>query len=173
MDELNIELPNWIKEVIEKLEAYRGFEIDYKPSTGESEDHQIGDKLSGLLYVPHEGNYREMLSELSENDVLCDMGAGDLRFALIASVICEKVYAVEMSPKLISKSLALMDYDLPSNLIVVCADWRQIPVPEDVTIISCLVNISEDELPEEWKYNGRRVFHGVKDPHQGDFLVEI
>lgn len=173
MYKLDIELPDWIKEVIEKLEAYRGFEINYKPSSEEADNKQIRDKLSGLLYVPHEGNYREMLSKLSEGDILCDMGAGDLRFALIASTVCKKVYAVEMSPKLVSKSLALMDFELPDNLIVICADWRQILVPEDVTIISCLVNISEEELPEEWKDNGRRVFRGIKDPHRGDYLKEV
>ncbi len=173
MYKLDIELPEWLEEVIEKLEAYRGYEIDYESSEGESDDRKSNDKLSGLLYIPHEENYREMLSKLSEDDVLCDMGAGDLRFALIASTVCRKVYAVEMSPKLISKSLDLMDYELPDNVIVICADWRQVPVPEDVTVISCLVNICEEEMPKEWKNNGRRVFRGIKDPHRGDFLKEL
>ncbi|MFO7966382.1 MAG: class I SAM-dependent methyltransferase [Archaeoglobaceae archaeon] len=172
MYELDIELPEWLREVLEKLESYRGYNINYEPSEDEY-GQDSSEKLSGLLYIPHEGNYKEMVSRLSEDDVLCDMGAGDLRFALIASTVCKKVYAVEMSPKLISKSLALMDYELPDNVIVICADWRQILVPEDVTIISCLVNISEEELPEEWKDNGRRVFRGIKDPHRGDFLSEL
>lgn len=77
-----------------------------------------------------EGTYRFVLDHVDPEDVVLDIGAGDLRLARRLAVIVRRVIAVELNPAV----LAMASSDRPANLSVVCADARQVPVPNGVTI---------------------------------------
>jgi len=124
-----------------------------------------------VMYVPQKENYKDALSKLKKDDVLIDMGAGDLRFALMASERCKKVYAVEMCPKTVGDALNIIGYALPRNLIVICADWRYVQVPSDVTIVINLANGSPGN--KMWFGNGRRVYLGIVSSTLGNKVIRV
>ncbi len=122
--------------------------------------------FNAVMYVPHAKTYDAMLDLLKPSDVICDMGAGDLRFAWRAAKKCKKVYAVEMCPMTLWRGMQVISWKMPRNLIPVCADWRDFPVPADVSVIVCMVNIDHKELPlEEWCNCQRIVYQGVTFVH--------
>lgn len=167
-----------MRDIIEKLEKHRQeqMETEERPSKDGIKFYNI-DRVGGfsaVMYVPHEENYQDMLSKLKKDDVLCDMGAGDLRFGLMACEKCRKVYAVELSPMILSAALRIIGYLIPRNLIPVCADWRYFRIPDEVTVVSCLVNIREDDLPiNYWKENNRRVYFGVVGSDEDEPLMQL
>ena len=89
------------------------------------------------FFVPEEWFYEPVLKLLRPDDVVFDVGAGDLRFDLLASRIVRKIYAIEVNPSTIGKALTIIKYDLPKNVIPICADAWDIPLPKDVTTITC------------------------------------
>lgn len=153
------------QKIIQNLEKKRKYEIEHEKTPTKEELEFYRDRIGGytaVMYVPHEKNYQDMLSKLKPDDILCDMGAGDLRFGLMASEICKKIYAIELSPHILSMALKIIKHRLPRNLIVICADWRYFPIPNDVTVVSCLVNINCADIPIKlWERNNRRVYWGV------------
>ena len=104
--------------------------------------------FASAMYIPHDNQYLDVLGMVNKNDVVIDMGSGDFRFPLILSKKVKKVYALELNPELVSKSLSIIKYNLPSNLIIICADWFNFPIPNDVNTITCLCN--SPKIPEEW-----------------------
>ena len=130
--------------IIKKLEQYRLNEIesDRIPSKEELNFFNVGriGTFQSVMYIPHEANYKEILEKLNKDDIVMDMGAGDLRFALLASQKVQKVYAVEMNPEIIAVALSIIKWGLPRNLVVICADWRYVEVPSEVNVITCMVN---------------------------------
>lgn len=168
-----------MKNLIKKLEENYKYQIENEESPTKECLEFYKNRIGGytaVMYVPHKENYEEMLSKISKQDIVCDMGAGDLRFALMASQKCKKIYAVEMCPKIVSKALEIIGWQLPRNLIVICADWRYFPIPKDVTFISCMVNMPEDEIPiKTWKDLKRPVFHGITNPvhYDGELIKEV
>lgn len=112
------------------------------------------------MWVPHVEQYDEALAGVAPGDVVCDMGAGDLRFAVRACERASKVYAVEANPQAVALALDVLGYEVPRNLVVVCADWWLFPVPPDVTVVTCLVNINATDLPARWAAGRRRVLLG-------------
>lgn len=105
--------------------------------------------FQSAMFMPHEKQYKQALNLLGPEDVIMDAGAGDFRFAFLASRECKKVYAVEFNPTFVSKALSALAFDLPSNLIVICADWFNFAVPDDVTKIVVLVN--NPRIPVSWQ----------------------
>ena len=93
-------------------------------------------RLPGLLsaveweaaFAPYEeGTYVAALQWLSANDVVLDIGAGDLRFARRAAQCVRRVIALEQHAELIPAVL-------PANVQVICGDARQLPFPSGVTV---------------------------------------
>ncbi len=85
-------------------------------------------------YAPYdESVYNFVLERLAPDDVVLDIGAGDFRFALAASGRARKVYAVEVHSHLVADFLHRAGERLPPNLLVVCANALDLPVPPDVT----------------------------------------
>ncbi|RME48898.1 MAG: class I SAM-dependent methyltransferase [Chloroflexi bacterium] len=77
-----------------------------------------------------EETYRFALSHIGPEDVVLDIGAGDLRLARrLAGIACH-VTAIEINPAV----LALSSPGLPPNLSVICADARHVPFPSNVTV---------------------------------------
>jgi Ribosomal RNA adenine dimethylase len=75
-----------------------------------------------------QANYQAVLDQLSVNDVVLDIGAGDLRLARQIARMVKKVYAVEVNAGLLEGVGVL-----PVNLIVICADARTLDFPADIT----------------------------------------
>lgn len=155
--------------LIRKLEAHR---LIFEDSPAQYPRHELDffnidrtGTYQAVMYVPQDDNHIPMLQRLKRDDIVCDVGAGDLRFALMASQICKKVYAVEMNPKTLGDALNIIEYHMPRNLIPVCADWRHFPIPDETTVITCMVNgIGGYDIPTEWKTNGRKIFYGWVGP---------
>ncbi|MCA9935784.1 MAG: rRNA adenine methyltransferase [Ardenticatenaceae bacterium] len=72
--------------------------------------------------------YQSALDYLQPDDVVLDIGAGDLRLARRMAEQTQKVYALEMNPALLSETAVL-----PPNVQTICADARMYEFPTDVT----------------------------------------
>ena len=84
------------------------------------------------MFAPYDqSTYRTVLDHLRPDDVLLDIGAGDLRLDRRMAQIVKKVYAVEINPQVLNPAKALSE--IPDNLIPICADARVLDFPSDVT----------------------------------------
>ncbi len=87
------------------------------------------------MYAPYDPQtYREALGYIGSNDVVLDIGAGDLRFARQAATIARRVIAIEINPTLLAIATQSESVPLPANLTAICADARTYDFPEDVTM---------------------------------------
>jgi len=85
------------------------------------------------LYAPYDQpTYQAVLDQIAEQDVILDIGAGDLRLARQMAVIARKVYAVEINSELLEQA-STSDVLLPDNLISIRADARMMEFPTDIT----------------------------------------
>ena len=73
-----------------------------------------------------------VLNQLLSNDIILEIGAGDLRLARQMVALARKVYALEINPSVLDKGLA-SSAPLPGNLIPICADARAFDFPCGVT----------------------------------------
>jgi hypothetical protein len=76
-----------------------------------------------------ETTYRAALSYVRPDDVVLDIGAGDLCLAQRMARMARHVYAIERQAKLLQGDPAL-----PDNLTVICADARHTPWPEKISL---------------------------------------
>jgi SAM-dependent methyltransferase len=85
------------------------------------------------MFAPYDqGTYQSVLDRLRRDDVILDIGAGDLRLARRMARIVRKVYAVEIDPQVLDRAKALTE-PLPANLVPVCADARTLDFPSGIT----------------------------------------
>ncbi len=85
------------------------------------------------LWAPYdEMTYHQALAWVGPDDVVLDIGAGDLRLARRMAQVCRKVYALEYQDALLSQ--ALQQGPLPDNLIWLHGDARTLAFPDDVTV---------------------------------------
>ena len=80
-----------------------------------------------------EATYQSVLSQIRSDDIVLDIGAGDLRLARRMAAICRRVYAIEIQPALIRRSAATARLD-PPNLFILQGDARHLEFPRDVTV---------------------------------------
>ncbi len=79
-------------------------------------------------WAPYDAEtYRAALEMLSPDDVVLDIGAGDLRFARRAAECTRAVVAVEQRSELLAGPY-------PSNLTVICGDALTWPFPSGITV---------------------------------------
>ena len=76
-----------------------------------------------------EATYEAVLAAVSPDDVVLDIGAGDLRLARRLAARVRRVIAWELQPGVLAQARP----PLPPNLIAVCTDARTEPVPAGVT----------------------------------------
>jgi hypothetical protein len=76
--------------------------------------------------------YQFVLNQLSSNDIILEIGAGDLRLARQMAALTRKVYAIEINRSVLTEGLASFS-PLPGNLIPICADARAFDFPCGVT----------------------------------------
>ena len=81
------------------------------------------------MYAPYDpATYQAVLDRLSTEDVVLDIGAGDLRLARRMARVGRTVYAIEIDPRLVSQC-----GQLPHNLILIQGDARRLDFPPGVT----------------------------------------
>jgi hypothetical protein len=86
------------------------------------------------LYAPYDPpTYEATLAQVRSNDVILDIGAGDLRLSRQMAIVARKVYAVEIDARVLEQAYSARD-PLPANLIPIRADARALDFPSDVTI---------------------------------------
>jgi SAM-dependent methyltransferase len=86
------------------------------------------------LWAPYdEPTYQAVLAHVRPDDVVLEIGAGDLRLARRLAKRARRVHALEVQPNLIARALAEMD-NVPDNLQVVCGDARHLAFPKGVTL---------------------------------------
>lgn len=78
--------------------------------------------------------YRDVLTHIRPEDVVVDIGAGDLRLGLRMAAQAQTVYAVEVNPLVVAHALRVIGLDLPRNLHVICGNALDVPIPSDVTV---------------------------------------
>jgi len=101
-------------------------------------------------FLPEKTEYEIVLSRICKDDVVLDIGAGNLALDIILAERCKKVYAVECNPFIISEALKTIGYDLPRNLIVICANGLDVPIPPDVNTLVMLLRHFSQTLPEKY-----------------------
>jgi SAM-dependent methyltransferase len=84
-----------------------------------------------------EETYRFALEAAHRDDVVIDIGAGDLRLALRMAPLVQRVYAVERNPAMLQRSQRWRT--ACDNLVVVCADALTWTLPSDVTLAVLLM----------------------------------
>lgn len=86
------------------------------------------------MYAPYDpSTYQAVLDLLKPEDIVLDIGGGDLRCSRQMARIARKVYAVEINRAVLEQGLDA-DNPLPANLIAICADARSFAFPTDVTV---------------------------------------
>jgi len=86
------------------------------------------------LWAPYdEPLYRKVLALVRPDDIILDIGAGDLRLANRLACRASHVYAVEIDPALITET------PRPANLDVICADAYHYPFPSGITLAVLLM----------------------------------
>jgi len=115
----------------------RGYSED--PNQFESWLNKQG--LFGFEYksTPDIECYSFVLENLNSGDVVLDVGAGDLRLDVLMAEKVKKVYAIEVNPILVARALQIIGYDLPRNLIVICANIFDIEPPSDANVAVILM----------------------------------
>ena len=80
-----------------------------------------------------EPTYQQVLSFISPEDIVIDIGAGDLRLSRRIAKRCQQVIALEVQFDVIKAGIEFSTNHLPRNLYAVCADARKIPFPTNIS----------------------------------------
>jgi SAM-dependent methyltransferase len=86
------------------------------------------------IWAPYDtGTYDAVLRHIKPQDIVLEIGAGDLRLARGIAEIAHKVYAIEIQEQILLWSQAQNLAESYPNLHIICADARTFPFPQDVT----------------------------------------
>ncbi len=102
-------------------------------------------KEHGLLdwegwFHPYDSEVHQTVAQhVLAQDVVLEIGAGDLRLALRLSQRAQRVYAVEVNSGLLQWAMQEIGPELPHNLHVICANALYAPIPRDVTVAVLLM----------------------------------
>jgi SAM-dependent methyltransferase len=173
-----------LRNIFEKLDT-RFRENCERDTMNDFEECQKFQKLHNMcggeiFYLPDCRWYREVFDLVPKNSIVLDAGAGDLRFSLALATKAKRVYAVEINPKIIGEALQIISYGLPKNVIPICRDVFDMPLPRDVNTIVCIMIHRQHDFPKSWSNNKRiRIIHaehnGVRNRHKvgKDILYKI
>ncbi|MCU0489513.1 MAG: hypothetical protein MUE67_11250 [Anaerolineales bacterium] len=88
-----------------------------------------------LLWAPYdESTYQPVLAAIQPEDVVLEIGAGDLRLARRMAKLARRVEAIEIQADLFERLP-----DDPANLIVHSGDAQRLPFPKDVSLAVLLM----------------------------------
>jgi hypothetical protein len=83
------------------------------------------------MWAPYpESLYQEVLAHIHPEDVVLDIGAGDMRLAIRMAIQAHHVYAIENQAVLFK---SLQEKDLLPRLTILHEDARTFPFPTDIT----------------------------------------
>ncbi|MBN1149020.1 MAG: class I SAM-dependent methyltransferase [Anaerolineales bacterium] len=86
------------------------------------------------IWAPYdEATYQAVLEQIEPQDIVLDIGAGDLRLSHRIAAICRRVYAIEIQGPLIEQGQIWSEPFL-ENLIVLHGDARHLAFPNDATV---------------------------------------
>jgi hypothetical protein len=95
------------------------------------------------MWAPYDtATYQWVLEQVHPQDVVVDIGAGDLRLARKMAAVARQVIAIEISPAILRHAIlrhatlrsADLFQPLPDNLTIICANAQIIDLPTCVTI---------------------------------------
>ncbi len=93
-----------------------------------------GDLAWERSWAPYDPpTYRAVLDLIRPEDVVLEIGAGDLRLAKLIARAARRVYAIEMQPALLEQAASPGQAPLPGGLQVICADALAFPFPPGIT----------------------------------------
>jgi len=96
-------------------------------------EHPSSEAAWEAMWAPYdETTYRAVLDQIAADDVVLDIGAGDLRLARRAARVCRRVYAIEIQKELLELAARDEDTAPAENLVVLHGDARHLPFPRDV-----------------------------------------
>ena len=85
-----------------------------------------------LHWAPYDpATYQMVLEQLLPDDVVLDIGAGDLRLARQMALTASKVYCLELNERVLAQGLSS---SLPGNLVAIRADALTVDFPSDITV---------------------------------------
>ena len=86
------------------------------------------------IWFPYdESLYMEVLNSIFYEDVVVDIGAGDLRLSKRIAEKCNYVYALEINSEVIRNGINKNKSHVPENLQVLNVDARYYPFPNGIT----------------------------------------
>ena len=101
--------------------------LDYYPADPVDVDWEAA-------WAPYdESTYRAALAFIQADDVVLDIGAGDLRFARRAAAQARAVIAIERRAELLAGGPRSEARPYPINLTVICGDALSAPFPNGIT----------------------------------------
>jgi hypothetical protein len=86
------------------------------------------------MWSPYdEATYQAVLDQIDQDDIVLDIGAGDLRLARRMATRCRYVYAIEIQEEILNHFEKESAQPIPGNLLIMHADARYTPFTDDVT----------------------------------------
>jgi hypothetical protein len=86
------------------------------------------------MYAPYDpSTYQAVLAMLKPQDIVLDIGAGDLQFSRRMAHMTSKVYAVEVNALILHQGLDSSTTQ-PANLIPIRADARKLDFPTGISV---------------------------------------
>ncbi|MEJ2759445.1 MAG: rRNA adenine N-6-methyltransferase family protein [Anaerolineales bacterium] len=96
--------------------------------------HQAAKLDWEAMWAPYdEDTYQAVLEQIAPDDIVVEIGAGDLRLARRMAAQCQHVVAIEIQENLVTNAIDSGNVAL-DNLSVICGDARQIQTPPDATV---------------------------------------
>ena len=82
------------------------------------------------MWAPYDAStYELVLEQIKANDIVLEIGAGDLRLSRQIAERAQVVYALEINQPLLDRSSSA----LPANVRTIVGDARSVPFPEQIT----------------------------------------
>jgi len=87
-----------------------------------------------LMWAPYdEATYAAVIAQISPQDIVLDIGAGDFRLARQIALLARRIYAVEINPQIFEDGLKSL-HTLPDGLIPILGDARTLEIPPGITV---------------------------------------
>jgi hypothetical protein len=103
-----------------------------------AKEHELLD-WEGWFHPYDDETYQAVLRNISAEDIVLEIGAGDLRLALQLAQRAQRVYAVEVHSRLLGWAMRDIGRQLPRNLHVLNANALEVEVPPHVTVATLLM----------------------------------
>jgi hypothetical protein len=87
------------------------------------------------MWAPYDQQtYQSVLDHIQADDIVLEIGAGDLRLAVQIAKIASHVTAIEIHRELLERALSDHSVNFPANLTILPGDARLIPFPQDTSV---------------------------------------